>query len=91
MHFYRPKTLKLRRKPLYPAALPASGVEKMDKYAVIKAPVTSDAAMQKIETHNTLVFLCDVQVPSKVLVHQQNVLFTSDHEDQVFSVIIMKV
>lgn len=33
----------------------------MDKYAVIKAPLATDAAMQKIETHNTLVFLCDVR------------------------------
>jgi large subunit ribosomal protein L23Ae len=59
VHFYRPKTLKLARKPRYERALPASAVSKMDKYAIIKAPVATDAAMQKIETHNTLVFLCD--------------------------------
>lgn len=61
VHFYKPKTLKLSRRPRYERSLPASAVSKMDKYAVIKAPLATDAAMQKIETHNTLVFLCDVR------------------------------
>jgi large subunit ribosomal protein L23Ae len=60
-HFFKPKTLKLSRRPRYERSLPASAVSKMDKYAVIKAPLATDAAMQKIETHNTLVFLCDVR------------------------------
>jgi hypothetical protein len=32
----------------------------MDKYRVIRAPLTSESAMKKIEEHNTLVFLVDV-------------------------------
>lgn len=61
VHFYRPKTLKLSRKPRYATALPASGLKKLDKYMVIKAPLATDVAMQKIEKDNTLVFICDVR------------------------------
>ncbi|KAA0148172.1 hypothetical protein FNF27_03172 [Cafeteria roenbergensis] len=60
-HFYKPKTLKLSRRPRYERALPASGVALLDKFSIIRAPLASDAAMQKIESHNTLVFLCDVR------------------------------
>ncbi|CCI40463.1 unnamed protein product [Albugo candida] len=32
----------------------------MDKYRIIKAPVTTEPAMKKIEDHNTLVFTVDI-------------------------------
>jgi hypothetical protein len=35
----------------------AVGLEKLDKYAVIKCPLTTESAMKKIEDNNTLVFL----------------------------------
>ena len=31
----------------------------MTEFRIIRAPLTSEAAMKKIEDHNTLVFLCD--------------------------------
>jgi len=57
-HFYKPKTLKLARVPKYLRALPAA-FKKNDEFRVIRSPLTTEAAMKKIEDHNTLVFLCD--------------------------------
>merc|ERR1719386_611404 len=59
-HFYLPKTLKLPRKPMYPRkSFP--GRTKLDKFAIIRSPLTTEAAMKKIEELNTLVFLVDVR------------------------------
>tara|TARA_B100000780_G_scaffold31605_1_gene20002 strand:- start:193 stop:615 length:423 start_codon:yes stop_codon:yes gene_type:complete len=60
VHFYKPKTLKLARKPLY-AARSAKRRTKMDKYRVLKFPLTTESAMKKIEDNNTLVFIVDVK------------------------------
>uniref|UniRef100_E1BII3 Large ribosomal subunit protein uL23 n=1 Tax=Bos taurus TaxID=9913 RepID=E1BII3_BOVIN len=46
--FRRPKTLRLRR-------------NKLDHYAIIKFPLTTESAMKKIEDNNTLVFTVDVK------------------------------
>uniref|UniRef100_A0AAA9T1N2 Large ribosomal subunit protein uL23 n=1 Tax=Bos taurus TaxID=9913 RepID=A0AAA9T1N2_BOVIN len=46
--FRRPKTLRLRR-------------NKLDHYAIIKFPLTTESAMKKIEDNNTLVFIVDVK------------------------------
>merc|ERR1711918_292460 len=63
-HFYRPKTLKLPRKPMYPRkSVPAR--PKMDKFQIIKAPLTTEAAMKKIEELNTLVFIVDVRASKR--------------------------
>jgi large subunit ribosomal protein L23Ae len=41
VHFYKPKTLKLDRKPAYPSkAVPR--MSKFDKYRVIKYPLTTE-------------------------------------------------
>jgi len=60
VHFYRPKTLRLERKPKYPrksvAAEPA-----LDQFQVIRYPHTSEVAMKKIEDHNTLSFIVDIR------------------------------
>jgi hypothetical protein len=58
VHFYKPQTLILARKPKY-ARKSVVPQTKMHKYRVIKGPLTSEAAMKKIEDHNTLVFLVD--------------------------------
>ena len=59
-HFYKPKTLKLARNPKYPSrAVPS--MNKMDKYRVIKYPLTTESAMKKIEDNNTLVFIVDTK------------------------------
>lgn len=59
MQFYRPKTLKLSRKPKY-ARKSVSKTNKMDKFRVVKYPLTTESAMKKIEDHNTLVFIVDL-------------------------------
>jgi large subunit ribosomal protein L23Ae len=69
-HFYKPKTLKAPRVPKYTRTLnlsfknPAKGetgsnIRKNDEFRTIRAPLTTESAMAKIEDDNTLVFLCD--------------------------------
>jgi large subunit ribosomal protein L23Ae len=66
-HFYKPKTLKNAREPKYKRSLNVSFkttgdqtfIRKNDEYRTIRAPLTSESAMKKIEDDNTLVFLCD--------------------------------
>jgi large subunit ribosomal protein L23Ae len=60
VHFFRPKTLKQARKPMYPRKSVAS-LQLMDKFRVIKYPLTTESAMKKIEENNTLVFIVDVR------------------------------
>ena len=48
VHFYRPHTLILDRKPKYERTSVAKE-NKMDVYAVIKKPVVTESAMKKIE------------------------------------------
>merc|ERR1712113_1091653 len=62
--FYRPKTLKQRRKPKYPRiARDSESVHrrKIDQYTIIKYPLATESAMKKIEENNTLVFVVDVR------------------------------
>ncbi|XP_068942038.1 large ribosomal subunit protein uL23-like [Petaurus breviceps papuanus] len=58
--FRRPKTLRLRRQPKYPQKS-APPRNKLDHYAIIKFPLTTESAMKKIEDNNTLVFIVDVK------------------------------
>uniref|UniRef100_A0A8C6D4F4 Large ribosomal subunit protein uL23 n=1 Tax=Moschus moschiferus TaxID=68415 RepID=A0A8C6D4F4_MOSMO len=58
--FRRPKTLRLRRQPKYPRKS-APRRNKLDHYAIIKLPLTTQSAMKKIEDNNTLVFIVDVK------------------------------
>ncbi|KAJ8312082.1 hypothetical protein KUTeg_009455 [Tegillarca granosa] len=72
VHFRRPKTLKLPRAPKYPRkSVPRisrlvslqpknSGTTiSLDKYRIVKFPLTTESAMKKIEDNNTLVFIVD--------------------------------
>lgn len=60
-HFYRPLTKHHAKAPQYARkSNPEKKVSKMDKYRVIKYPLTTESAMKKIEDHNTLVFIVDV-------------------------------
>ncbi|XP_074167319.1 LOW QUALITY PROTEIN: large ribosomal subunit protein uL23-like [Sminthopsis crassicaudata] len=54
--FRRPKTLRLRRQPRY-TGKSAPQRNKLDHYAIIKFPLTTESAMKKIEDNNTLVFI----------------------------------
>lgn len=59
VHFYKPKTLKLARTPKYERkSVPTR--TKLDKYRIIKSPLTTESAMKKIEDNNTLVFVVDL-------------------------------
>lgn len=60
VHFYRPKTLRLARKPKYARrSTPKSSA--LDAASVLKFPLNTETAMKKIEDENTLVFVCDVR------------------------------
>ncbi|XP_048213612.1 60S ribosomal protein L23a-like [Perognathus longimembris pacificus] len=58
--FRRPKTLRLRRQPKYPRKS-APRRNKLDHYAIIKFPLTTESAMKKIDDNNTLVFIVDIK------------------------------
>nr|XP_059859428.1 large ribosomal subunit protein uL23-like [Delphinus delphis] len=58
--FRRPKTPRLRRQPKYPRK-GAPRRNKLDHYAIVKFPPTTESAMKKIEDSNTLVFIVDVE------------------------------
>merc|ERR1711934_556891 len=60
VHFFRPKTLKQARKPMYPR-ISVPKQQLLDKFRVIKYPLTTESAMKKIEELNTLVFIVDVK------------------------------
>merc|ERR1712072_130418 len=58
VHFYRPKVRVQKRNPKYPSKA-VNHLPRMDKYRVLKYPLTTESAMKKIEEINTLVFICD--------------------------------
>mmetsp|Transcript_2731 Transcript_2731/g.3757 ORF Transcript_2731/g.3757 Transcript_2731/m.3757 type:complete len:145 (+) Transcript_2731:45-479(+) len=59
VHFYRPKTLKLARKPKVIRKV-AKSAEGPKAYDIIKFPLTTESAMKKIEENNTLVFIVSI-------------------------------
>jgi len=60
VHFRRPKTLSLPRTGKYPRKS-APHVNRLDQFAIVKHPLTTESAMKKIEDNNTLVFIVDVR------------------------------
>ena len=65
-HFYRPKTKQLLRDPKYANKAvnqlkDEQNIKKVDRYRIIKFPLTTESAMKKIEDHNTLVFIVDLK------------------------------
>jgi large subunit ribosomal protein L23Ae len=60
VHFYKPTTLKLARKPKYQRkSLPKKNT--LDKHSIIKYPLTTESSMKLIEDSNTLVFIVDIK------------------------------
>lgn len=58
--FRRPNTLATARKPAYQrTAIPNQA--RLDQYSILRYPLTTEAAMTKIEGNNTLVFIVDIQ------------------------------
>mmetsp|Transcript_13294 Transcript_13294/g.23392 ORF Transcript_13294/g.23392 Transcript_13294/m.23392 type:complete len:149 (+) Transcript_13294:120-566(+) len=64
--FHRPATLKRTRAPKY-VRTSVNSVQKLDSYSVLKAPLTTESAMKKIEDNNTLVFLVDLKANKKMI------------------------
>merc|ERR1711865_991065 len=58
--FHLPKTLKLDRSPKYPRKY-RPRTNHLDRYRILKYPLTTESAMKKIEENNTLVFIVDVR------------------------------
>ncbi|KDD76537.1 hypothetical protein H632_c190p0 [Helicosporidium sp. ATCC 50920] len=58
--FRHTKTQTQQRNPKYPR-VSAPGVRKMDSFRIVRYPLTTEAAMKKIEDNNTLVFIVDVK------------------------------
>ncbi|CAK9810789.1 60S ribosomal protein L23a [Anthophora quadrimaculata] len=56
VHFHRPKTFRPPRNPKY-ARKSVPNRNRMDAFNIIKFPLTTEAAMKKIEDNNTLVFI----------------------------------
>ncbi|MBN3292160.1 RL23A protein, partial [Polypterus senegalus] len=75
--FRRPKTLKLKRHPKYPRKS-APRRNKLDHYAIIKFPLTTESAMKKIEDNNTLVFIVDVKANKHQIKHAVKKLYDID-------------
>ncbi|MFH4982983.1 hypothetical protein AB6A40_009692 [Gnathostoma spinigerum] len=94
VHFYRPKTLKLPRSPKYPRkSVPRR--DKLDAYAIVKHPLTTESAMKKIEDTNTLVFIVDVHANKpqiknavkklyNISVQKVNTLLTPKHTKKAY-------
>merc|ERR1711887_423832 len=77
VHFRRPKTLSLPRDPMYPRKS-APRRNKLDHYAIIKHPLTTESAMKKIEDNNTLVFIVDVKANKHQIKHAVKKLYDID-------------
>ncbi|KAJ1911999.1 60S ribosomal protein L25 [Tieghemiomyces parasiticus] len=58
--FKRPVTLRQARSPLYPRKS-VSKLPRMDKYRIVRQPLTTETAMKAIEEQNTLTFLVDLK------------------------------
>jgi len=60
VHFHRPFVKHLPRNPKYPRkSVPHR--PRLDKYSIIKHPLTTESAMKKIEDNNTLVFIVNLK------------------------------
>ncbi|KAK2195972.1 bifunctional Nucleotide-binding alpha-beta plait domain superfamily/Ribosomal protein L23-L25 [Babesia duncani] len=58
-HFFRGKTLEQKRNPKFVRNLKTGLSKKLDKFSIIKYPLTTESAMKMIEEINTLVFIVD--------------------------------
>merc|ERR1711998_353315 len=68
IRFQKPVTLALPREPKYPRKYRASP-NRLDRYQILKYPLTTESAMKKIEENNTLVFIIDVRA-SKIQIKE---------------------
>ncbi|EKX73247.1 60S ribosomal protein L23a, putative [Theileria equi strain WA] len=58
-HFFRGRTLSLKRTPKFERKVKTAYTKKLDKFSIIRYPLTTESAMKMIEEINTLVFIVD--------------------------------
>ncbi|KAK7823548.1 hypothetical protein U0070_004662 [Myodes glareolus] len=75
--FGPPKTLWLRRQPKY-LRKSAPRRNKLDHYAIIKFPLTTESVMKKIEDNNTLVFIVDIKANKRQIKQAVKKLYDID-------------
>jgi large subunit ribosomal protein L23Ae len=79
VHFFRPKTLRIARKPKYArTAVPSQ--KGLDAHSIIRFPLTSEAAMKKIENNNTLVFIVDIRASKPQIKQAVKTLYSIEAE-----------
>ncbi|CDR96389.1 60S ribosomal protein L23, putative [Babesia bigemina] len=64
-HFFRGRTLALPRTPKYRRNHRTALSKKLDKFSIIKYPLTTEKSMKMIEEINTLVFIVDSRANKK--------------------------
>ncbi|XP_040602514.1 60S ribosomal protein L23a-like [Mesocricetus auratus] len=67
------KTLRLRRQPIPRESAPRRN--KLDHYAIVKFPLTTESAMKNIEGNNMLVFIVDVKANEHQIKQAVNKLY----------------
>jgi large subunit ribosomal protein L23Ae len=72
--FLRPKTMKNTRKPKYPRNTKPIRC-KLDSFAIVRYPLTTESATKKIEKNNTLVFIVDLKANKKQIKEALNKLY----------------
>ncbi|XP_955378.1 60S ribosomal protein l25, putative [Theileria annulata] len=58
-HFFRGRTLSLKRTPKFEKRVKTAYTKKLDKFSIVRYPLTTESAMKMIEELNTLVFVVD--------------------------------
>lgn len=77
VQFYRPKTRKHERKPKYQRkSVPKKNT--LDKYSIIKYPLTTESSMKLIEDSNTLVFIVDIKANKRQIKAAVRELYSID-------------
>ena len=88
VHFYKGKTVDLPKAPKYAAkSTPKKNV--LDKYSVIKYPLTTESSMKLIEDSNTLVFIVDIKCNKRQIKNAVKELYAID-ADRVNTLITPK-
>jgi len=77
--FRRPLTLREARKPKYPRrSVPKRN--RLDHFAIIKYPLTTESAMKKIEDTNTLVFIVNIRANKPAIKQAVKKMYDVDAE-----------
>jgi len=77
--FRRPFTLRLKRTPKYPRkSVPKRN--RLDHFAIIKYPLTTESAMKKIEDNNTLVFIVNIRANKPLIKSAVKKMYDVDAE-----------